>query len=305
MNKKFTLVLSILVALLALTWFILSPSFEPVIIFLGSLIGFASSKNDKEIELESNNINIPVKTWDMLCQPIIDIKTGKICSIELSPDFKCDENSFSYSKLMSSVSEFNQVLPIVESFITFAIKYAQYWHKNFDNDLIITLKLSNSEILNTGYFELLLNILNKYSFPKNLICLELSEEDNFCKETPGILKELKKLGIQFALGNYGTGASCYSALRNLNVQKVIISSTFVGKMESDDVANAMVASIIQVAKTMGLSTRAQGVLNKEQMKLLKEHGCDELQGSVISPFLESNEVLKFLVNYNVMTNTKA
>jgi EAL domain-containing protein (putative c-di-GMP-specific phosphodiesterase class I) len=300
LKKRITFTISIIIALLALAWFIFNPSFEPAIVFLGSLIGFIPSIKDKQ---KSNNIEIPDKTWDMLCQPIIDIKTRKISSIEVLPNFKSKKSSFSYSELMLSVSKFNQVLPVTESFMTFAIKYAQYWHKNFDTNLIITLKLSNPEMLNTGYFELLVSIINKYNFPKKLICLELSEEKNFCEKTPEIIKKLTNLGVKVSLGNFGTGASDYSALRHLDIQKIIIPETFIENIEKDEISYSMVVSIIQVAKTLGLSTLAQGVINNEQFELLKELDCDELQGDFISPFIESNEILRFMLNYNMKNFT--
>jgi len=92
------------------------------------------------------------------------------------------------------------------------------------------------------------------------------------------LHVLKELGVGLSLDDFGTGYSSLSYLRRLPVDVLKIDRSFVSRLESDPVDEALCAGILGIARSLGLSVVAEGVENERQLEILHSHGCDAVQG---------------------------
>jgi len=92
------------------------------------------------------------------------------------------------------------------------------------------------------------------------------------------LTRLRRLGISIALDDFGTGYSSLSYLWKFPFEKVKIDRSFVGGMESEPKAAAIINTIVSLGKTLGLTVTAEGVETPIQAQILKEAGCDQAQG---------------------------
>ena len=231
----------------------------------------------------------------MYCQPILN-KKNIVSGVEIFPKIK--DGSMGYSKLMSLNASFNQVLSISESFLRYALEYANFWHKSIDYNIVVSIKLSNSELSNKNYPEMLNNLLSQYNYPANLLCLELSEAEAYSEKAVVFLKKITTMGVCTSLGNFGIGVSSFGLLRKINVNKISIPEVFTRDIENSEEAKQLIISIIRLAHSMGLSVLAKGVKRKEDMDFLTTLNCNEIQGSLICPIIDSSEMLKFIHNYN-------
>ncbi len=110
----------------------------------------------------------------------------------------------------------------------------------------------------------------------------------------GALRRLRRAGFRISLDDFGSGYSSLSYLRVLPIDAIKIDRSFVGAMAKDPQAAALIASIVAMARTLGLGVVAEGVETPEQRELLVEMGCDELQGFLLGPAVPGDEALRLL-----------
>jgi EAL domain-containing protein (putative c-di-GMP-specific phosphodiesterase class I) len=108
------------------------------------------------------------------------------------------------------------------------------------------------------------------------------------------LRQLRSLGMRIAIDDFGTGYSSLAYLAKLPVQSLKIDRTFISRMLKDDETMAVVQTIISLARSLNLSTVAEGVESEEQADMLALLRCDQLQGYLISKPLPPAEAMVLL-----------
>jgi EAL domain-containing protein (putative c-di-GMP-specific phosphodiesterase class I) len=123
-------------------------------------------------------------------------------------------------------------------------------------------------------------ILAETGIDPALVYLEITEtvlmED--VESTSGALTELKSLGVSLTVDDFGTGYSSLAYLKRFPVDELKIDRNFVAGLLSDQEDQAIVTAIINLAHTLGVVAVAEGVENPEQVRRLRELGCDLGQG---------------------------
>jgi len=92
------------------------------------------------------------------------------------------------------------------------------------------------------------------------------------------MHELHALGIRFSMDDFGTGYSSLGSLKQLPIDEVKIDRKFVTDLESDADNQAMIITILNIARFFGLSVVAEGIEQEGQFQFLLKHGCDMFQG---------------------------
>jgi EAL domain-containing protein (putative c-di-GMP-specific phosphodiesterase class I) len=110
--------------------------------------------------------------------------------------------------------------------------------------------------------------------------LEITEsvllQDN--PATLEVLQGLRRAGVRIALDDFGTGYSSLSYLRHYPFDKIKIDRSFVSEIETRPDCAAIVDSIATLARTLGMTTTAEGIETEEQLRLVRAAGCTEGQG---------------------------
>jgi EAL domain-containing protein (putative c-di-GMP-specific phosphodiesterase class I) len=101
--------------------------------------------------------------------------------------------------------------------------------------------------------------------------------------TLNIMHELKRVGIGLSLDDFGTGWSSLSCLRRFPLDRLKIDRSFMHDISTQPAAKAVVTSIVDLARNLGLRCVAEGVETKEQLAYLEEKHCPEIQGYLFSP----------------------
>ena len=107
-----------------------------------------------------------------------------------------------------------------------------------------------------------------------------------------IMNQLKQLGLRFSMDDFGTGYSSLSYITQLPIDELKIDRSFVSNMNDNEQNKAMVSTILNMAKTFGLSVVAEGVKTSEQMEFLMQNQCDILQGFYFSKAVSKEEFEK-------------
>jgi EAL domain-containing protein (putative c-di-GMP-specific phosphodiesterase class I) len=103
------------------------------------------------------------------------------------------------------------------------------------------------------------------------------------------LRALKDLGLRLAIDDFGTGYSSLSYLRDFPIDIVKIDKSFIDRITLDREGAAMVRGVIDLGGALGLTTVAEGVENHDQLALLRELGCDSVQGYLFAEPMPGEE----------------
>jgi diguanylate cyclase (GGDEF)-like protein/PAS domain S-box-containing protein len=163
----------------------------------------------------------------------------------------------------------------------------------------IAVNVSSQQFNHSNLVTTVQKILEESAFPAQYLELEFTESgllDNVERSIDTIGK-LKTLGIKLSIDDFGTGYSSLAYLKQFKVEKLKIDQSFVRDIDdSEDLG--IVRAVIQMGKTLQLEVIAEGVETEKQMKILKDMGCHEIQGYLISKPLPPAEFEQFVVSWN-------
>ncbi|MFM7484545.1 MAG: EAL domain-containing protein, partial [Burkholderiaceae bacterium] len=106
------------------------------------------------------------------------------------------------------------------------------------------------------------------------------------------LRKLREMGIELEIDDFGTGYSSLSKLQSLEIDVLKIDQSFVRRLGKDAQASTLCETMVSVGRNLDISVVAEGVETTEQLSLLQQMGCDQIQGYLISPPLPPDEIVK-------------
>jgi EAL domain-containing protein (putative c-di-GMP-specific phosphodiesterase class I) len=112
-----------------------------------------------------------------------------------------------------------------------------------------------------------------------------------------ILSELSALGVHLAIDDFGTGYSSLSYLKRIPVDVVKLDRSFVQGLDVSPVDAAIVAAVVDLTRTIGMTTVAEGVETEDQLARLVEMGCPVLQGYLLARPMPAAEFTRFLLKH--------
>ncbi len=122
------------------------------------------------------------------------------------------------------------------------------------------------------------------------------------EQTLEVLRQLQNFGVRIALDDFGTGYSSLSYLRSFPFDKLKIDRSFVSALSNDaEHALPIVRAIIQMGRSLGMSTTAEGVETEGQLEAIRREGCTEVQGYLFSKPKPAHEIAELLVSASMPT----
>jgi diguanylate cyclase (GGDEF)-like protein/PAS domain S-box-containing protein len=168
----------------------------------------------------------------------------------------------------------------------------------FDEKIQISINRSPRQFFHRDGVERWINHLKEQNIPGELLCVEITE-GLLLDDWPDIQKQLNQLrdhGISISLDDFGTGYSALSYLTKFKIDYLKVDRTFVNDIVEDADYQAIVNSIIAMAKQLEIKTIGEGVESLEQEKLLKEVCCDMAQGYLYAKPMPEEEFIEFVLD---------
>lgn len=149
-----------------------------------------------------------------------------------------------------------------------------------DCDVISTVNLSGSSFNQEGFGDFIEQQFRVFGIAPARICFEITETAAIgqLSHASSFIHQLKKLGCLFALDDFGSGLSSFGYLKNLPVDFLKIDGQFVKDIVDDPIDAAMVRSINEIGRVMGMKTIAEFVENDAILECLSQIGVDYAQG---------------------------
>lgn len=257
------------------------------------------SKEQEQLEI-LNDVDeaIARDQFEVWFQPQVDYAQKKIVGAEALVRWNHPEKGLISPASFIPVLEKSNYISKVDRYVFHkTCKYLQRWLAEMPNiDVQISVNLSRQDILLEGFVDSLDNAVQSYGIPRKALHLEVTESA-YVEEAARLNAEVDKLrnrGFWVEIDDFGTGYSSLNTLKDINVDKLKLDMKFLsgdgGRKE-----RIIIAAVIDMAKTLGLSVLAEGVETKEQADMLLGFGCNEMQGYYFSkpvPASEYEELLR-------------
>jgi EAL domain-containing protein (putative c-di-GMP-specific phosphodiesterase class I) len=111
-----------------------------------------------------------------------------------------------------------------------------------------------------------------------------------------MLHQLRKLGVGIALDDFGTGYSSLSYLQRFPFDKIKIDRCFIKDVAESEGSACIVQAVVNIAAARRMTTTAEGVETEQQLDILRELGCTEMQGYLFSPAVPAADVGRLLLS---------
>lgn len=230
-------------------------------------------------------------------QPQISLATGAVFGAEALIRWKHPElGMVPPGRFISVAEDSGLIVPIGEWVLREACRQTMAWRKAGLPELLIAVNLSAVQFKRGDVLKSVIQALAESGLEPALLELELTESI-LIKDTEKVLatvRQLKSLGVKLSIDDFGTGYSSLSYLKRFDVDKLKIDHSFVRDMANDPDDATIVRTIIQMAKSLNLSTIAEGVEDERQLALLRLQHCDEVQGYHFARPMPADEFASFI-----------
>ena len=230
-------------------------------------------------------------------QPQISLSSGAVIGAEALIRWNHPElGMVPPGRFISIAEDSGLIVPMGDWVLREACRQAVAWRKAGFPELLVAVNLSAVQFKRGDVEQCVTQALQESGLDPALLELELTESI-LIKDPEKVLAtvhQLKTLGVKFSIDDFGTGYSSLSYLKRFNVDKLKIDQSFVRDMADDPNDAAIVNAIIQMAKSLNLTTIAEGVENARQLELLRQQNCDEVQGYHFARPMPASEFASFM-----------
>jgi diguanylate cyclase (GGDEF)-like protein len=228
----------------------------------------------------------------LVFQPLVGLKENKVTCLEALLRWTHNGEAVSPAEFIPIAEETGLIVPIGEWVLREACSAAVMW----PGEPRVAVNLSPVQFKNKLLFETIHNILAETGLPPTRLELEITESllltDN--EHTLQTLHRLRAIGVRISMDDFGTGYSSLSYLRAFPFDKIKIDRSFMRDLERRGDSLAIIKAVIGLGHSLGMSTTAEGVETEEQLRAVREQGCNEVQGFLFSPPLPPSGVTALL-----------
>lgn len=235
-------------------------------------------------------------------QPKIETKSLQLIGVEALVRWQNDKMGFvSPAEFIPYAEETGLIIPLSEMIFDLACEsHKQIVEAGFTK-VPIAINVSSIHFQQQNFLESIQRILERNNTSAVNFEIEMTERTvmNSASETVSKLVKLKQMGFKLSIDDFGTGYSSLSYLVRFPLDVLKIDRSFIQHICSLDDKQAVVDAIIQMSHRLKMKVVAEGVESAQQVELLKEMGCDFIQGYYYSKPLPINELIDFIQFWEV------
>jgi diguanylate cyclase (GGDEF)-like protein len=232
-------------------------------------------------------------------QPLVDLKSGKIVGAEALARWQHpDLGIIMPSRFIPIAEQTGLILRLGEVMLYAVCQQMRAWREAGINYGFVAVNLSSQHFRpDNNLMEFISKVLLETGTEAEYLELELTESIIMQNAdfTIQMLSQLQSMGVKVSIDDFGTGYSSLSYLKHFPVNTLKIDRCFVQDITTDRHDATISLAIIDLAHSLSLQVVAEGVETAEQAELLKEYGCDRIQGYFFSPPLPAIEFEKMLI----------
>lgn len=240
---------------------------------------------------------IQKKAFEIFYQPKVSVVSQQIIGVEALVRWSNDKLGFvSPGEFIPYAEDTGLIIPLSEVIIEKVCLDMVDWRSHGISNLPVSINIAALHFQQDDFIERINKIILQYNCSPQQLELELTER-TVMHDSEGVvtkLIKLKNMGFKISIDDFGTGYSSLSYLNRFPLNYLKIDSSFIQQITSLQDKQAIVDSIILMAHRLHIKVIAEGAESKDQVKLLKEMGCDIIQGYYYSKPIPSSELLDLL-----------
>lgn len=235
-------------------------------------------------------------------QPVLELTLGRVVGVEALVRWQHPEDGWLLPGAFIGVAEdTGLIVELGERVLFDACNEVVRWTREAPEigQLCVSVNISARQLVRSELVGVVRDALQHSGLPAGQLCLELTEsvllEDALFSARA--LRDLKDLGVRIGVDDFGTGYSSLTYLQRFPVDTLKVDRSFVdglGRTGPSRGDRAIVAGVIDLAHAFGLTTVAEGVETPEQLRVLRELGCEQAQGYYWSPAIPGPKALSWI-----------
>lgn len=237
------------------------------------------------------------KELEIFYQPIVNIKDGKLSSIEALVRWRHPKLGLLLPQEFISLAEdTGMIIGIDDWVLKTACTQLKKWHKLGLPEVKLAVNLSAHQFTQANLIKKFASTVHELKISASRIVLEITESIamNKLKTTIDQLQQLKKLGFKISIDDFGTGYSSLSYLNRFPLDKLKIDRSFIKNCLTSEQDAEIVRAIASMAHNLKLKVIAEGVETKEQLDFVSSLKCEGGQGFLFSPPLHAPALTKWV-----------
>jgi diguanylate cyclase (GGDEF)-like protein len=219
-------------------------------------------------------------------QPKVEIRTGRVTGFEALVRWKHpDLGMVSPAQFIPLAEETGLIVPLGEHVLRQACRQNKEWQRQGLAPVRMAVNLSSIQFQQPQLASVIRRVLDETGLDAPWLELELTES-LLMQNSHGAIETLKRLrsaGVHLSIDDFGTGYSSLAYLKRFPIQALKIDQSFIRESTSSPDDAAIVTSIILMARSLKMSTIAEGVETNAQLAFLRVLNCEEAQGYLFSP----------------------
>jgi diguanylate cyclase (GGDEF)-like protein len=214
-------------------------------------------------------------------QPMVSLASGGIVGVEALVRWCTGQKELiPPDEFIPLAEETGLILAIDEWVLRQACLQAGVWNRESGRPLAVSVNLSTRQLQQSGLPDLVVSALDDAGLDPTSLILEITESRLMldADATTARLRQLKAIGVRVAIDDFGTGYSSLAYLRQFPADIIKIDKSFVAGAAPRSDGAALARAIVQLGRTLRLTTVAEGVETAEQLDELRAAGCELGQG---------------------------
>jgi diguanylate cyclase (GGDEF)-like protein len=239
---------------------------------------------------------LPADQLFLVYQPIFDLCTEQPTGVEALLRWRHPTRGIIPPDVFIPIAEQSGLIVAIGRWVLHqACQQAAHWHAN-GHPLAISVNVSGRQLDDDELIDDVGHALDSAELDASALTIEITEtalmkDPHAAAER---LTRLKALGVRVAIDDFGTGYSSLSYLRLFPVDAIKIDRAFINTISTSTESNALIHTLVQLGKTLGLQTLGEGIEHQNQLQHLQAEQCDQGQGFLYARPLDPDQIDAFL-----------
>jgi diguanylate cyclase (GGDEF)-like protein len=236
--------------------------------------------------------------FELHYQPVLDLANGRVAGVEALLRWRDPENGLIPPAGFIPIAEETGLIRELGLWILrTAVAQVRSWKGTPLAGLSVAINVSAAQLDGLELAAHLEQALAEAGIEPSSLMLEITE--SLLPSDPlaasALLERIAALGVRIALDDFGIGFSSLSALRQLPVHTVKLDRSFASSLGTDPRSTQLMGAIVAMAHVLSLSVTVEGIETEDQLEIVREFGCDAIQGYLVSAAVEARDLPRVVV----------
>lgn len=230
-------------------------------------------------------------------QPQLNLLTNRLEGVEALVRWQHPEKGLlSPANFLDDIDALNMNSAFDNYILKKACQANARWYQKYKRRVAIAINITAIEFQEPKFVTNIQALMLEYSIQPKYLELEITENVVMTDISTAMstIVSLQNMGIKVSIDDFGTGYSSLAYLRKLPIDKIKIDRSFISEVASNDSDMTIVKSMIELSHGLGKRVLAEGVETAEQLNVLRNLGCDAVQGYFINKPLPEEVLVQYL-----------